>query len=829
MTLRRLLRRALRAGWCASVLLCGAVAVHAAAALDREQAVLAARAGQVDEAIVALRRLDVAGDPRARHDLVVVLGWAGRTTEAVEVFERIVPAGSAPDYVQRAAAAAYRSERRFAEAEALARTAVRMQPGDGEWLRLLAGVLSESSRAAEAMALLEPALRQQPGDAQNWLALGNAALAAATAAKDAAAAPSTSSAAAPGAGLPELFIALRAYTQASRLQPANADAADGAAAVLSRLGAPFGAAMQLPTVPLALRVDQAGRQVRWATQLDPKTQARRFEYTDAALAEIDRLLAEARATPGADPALALQLRRDRVVALRQRERWSDSVAAAEALRADAGTQPAYVRQAEADALLALRRPDEALAAYTEVLTVDPGNREATVGRFFAEVEIEDFAAAFATVDALAAREPEALRLPLDPAPRPNREWLDAHILAANARSYADMQADAWRRIEPLADGAPALGYLRASQAGIAAARGWPRLADEQIHIAASLAPDDRGIQIGLADSAMRRQRWPEARERIAVLERDSPDDRAVQRAARDLAAHDLSELQTGVVLRRESGDAQAAPGSGIDAYLRVYSPPIDEHWRAVAVAERLTASPPEGDAVRNRFGIGAQYRGPDTQLEAIAWSNHGTLQKGGFSLIGSWTPDDHLWLGAEAQAFAADTPLRALLYGTTADSIGASASYRWDESRVVSAALRALDFSDGNRRYSLLLGGTQRVLAEPKLKVDLRPAFYTSSNSLAGAPYFNPSRDRSFSLAVQADHLTWRRYDRSFSQSLVLTLGNYWQQGYASGAVGAVRYEQVWRNDPLTELRYGVEFARSRYDGVNERNGIFFINLNHRF
>ena len=798
-----------------------ALAADASPPLGREQAVQAARDGRLDAALEALHRLAAAGDVPARHDLVVVLGWAGRYGEAIEAFERIAPAASAPDFVLRAAAAAYRSERRFDEAERLARAALLAQPLDSESTRLLAGVLADSGRSTEAMALMERQVAVASGDAENWLALGNAALVSA----DAASAPVGAAA---QAALPALFMALRAYTQASRLQPASADAAQGAAAVMLRLGAPYGAALQLPAAPLTLRVDQAGRQVRWATQIDPETPVRRFERADAALAEIDRLLAEAQASPGSDAALTTSLRRDRVVALRQRERWADTVDAASALRAERGALPAFVRQAEADALLALRRPEQARAAYNDVLAADPANREAAVGRFFAEVELEDFAAAFATVDALAAREPESLTLPLDPMPRPNPEWLDARILAANARSYADMQASAWQRITPLADGAPALGYLRSSQSAIAAGRGWPRRADEEIHIAASLAPDDRGIQIGLADSAMRRQRWPEARERVAALVADFPDDRAVQRAGRDLATHDLAELQSGVVLRHESGDAQASPGSGVDAYLRVYSAPIGERWRAVAVAERLTASPPEGEAVRNRFGAGAQYRGPDTQLEATAWSNTGTLQKGGVSVSGSWAPDDQVWLGAEAQAFAADTPLRALLYGITANAVGISGSYRWHESRSVAVAFRTLDFSDGNRRRSLLLGGTERVVAEPRLKVDLRPALYTSTNSLAGAPYFNPSRDRSLSLGVEADHLTWRRYERSFNQRLVVTVGNYWQQGYGSGAVGGLRYEHVWRNDPLTELRYGVELARSRYDGVAERNGIVFATLNHR-
>jgi biofilm PGA synthesis protein PgaA len=798
-----------RAGFLAAVLaaLCGVAAAGGGpVSLGREQAVLAARDGRLSEAIEALQQLASAGDVPARHDLVVVLGWAGRSRDAIDLYERIAAAGGAPDYVQRSAAAAYRNEKRFAEAETLARGGLRARPLDAQWARLLSGVLTDSGRGAEAVALMERKFDGNPDDAENWIALGNAA-----------------------ASVPDPFTALRAYAQASRLQPSNREAAAAASRVMSGLGAPFGAAQLAPLAPLALRVDQAGRRVRWAAQLEPPSTARRFEATDDALAEIDRLTLEWRATPGADPALSVHLRFDQTVALRQRERWLDALSAAAALRADGVNLPGYVRLAEADALLALRRPEDALIAYNEVLQADGTNRDAMLGRFYAEIETEDFDAAFSAADALIARETDSRQRPFDPKPLPNRDWLDARILAANARNYADMQAEAWRRMKPLADGAPALAYLRSALASVAAARGWARLADEEIHIASSLEADNRGIESGLAESAMRRQRWPEARERIAALMADFPEDGAVQRAAHDLAAHDLAELEAGMALRHESGNAQAAPGSGIDAYLRLRSQPIAELWRATAAAERMTARPPEGDAVRIRYGLGAQYRGPDVQFDASAWTNLGTLQKAGLSAAGAWTPDDHLWFGAEAQSFAAETPLRALLYGITASSIGASGSYSWDESRSVSAALRMLDFSDGNQRRTIALGGFQRLVAEPHLKLDLRPSLYASSNSLPGAPYFNPSRDALVLIGLEADHVAWRRYERSFSQRLVVNAGSYWQQGYASGAVGGLRYEHVWHNNPLTEWRYGIELDRSRYDGVPERTAILFANLDHHF
>jgi biofilm PGA synthesis protein PgaA len=775
---------------------------------EREQAVIAAREGRYDEAIAALRKLASAGDMSAALDLVVVLGWAGRHGEAIAAFEALPATAAAPAWLQRAAAASYRAERRFVPAEALARALLKADPEDAEAARLLSGVLVDAGRASEAVALMRAEVERRPKDAEHWIALGNAA-----------------------AALPDPFQALRAFGQAQRLAPQHRGAAQASAGILQGLGAPYGAALQLQEAPLALRVDQAGRQVRWATQIDPPSPARRFEFIDAALAGVESLLAEVAATPGADPALQLRLRLDRLVALRHRERWADTVAAAGGLRADGHALPAFARQAEADALLALRRPAEALVAYNEVLAADPDNRSARVGRFFSEVEVEDFAAAFATIDAMAAAERPFRRTGIDTQDQPNSDWLDATILAGNARSYADMQAEAWARLKPLADGAPALSYLRSSLAAVAAGRGWPRLADEEIHIAASLSPNDRGIQVALADSAMRRQRWPEAGERIGALKAAFPEDAAVQRAARDLDVHGMSELEFGVVLRDESDDAPGAPGTGIDVHLRVFSPPFGEQrqWRAAGAFERATAEPVEGQAIRIRSGAGLQYRGPDVQATALAWANTGTLNRGGASLNAAWQPDDHWWLGADAELFAQDTPLRALLYGIHADAVGVSASYNWHESRGVSAGFRYSDFSDGNRRQALTLGWLERMVTTPRFRLDLRPSFYTSSNSLDGAPYFNPSRDRATSVAFHADHLVWREYERSFGQQLQVAAGNYWQSGYGSKATGSLLYQHTWRWQPLTEWRYGAQFARNAYDGVGENTLLLFLNLNHRF
>ena len=546
-------------------------APSAVPAQTREQAVQAARRGEFDAAISALRTLLAASpsDTATAFDLAVVLEWAGRAREATDVFERTGVA-EPPEYVLGAMVRAYRTERRWTEAGALAAQGARRFPTSREWP--LAG----------------------------WMVRGDEALASGDA-----------------------FVALGAYLHAAQLAPDDAGIAGEVSGILVRMGAPFGAGLQARTRDLGIEAAQAAALVTAAEVGDP---ARRFEKTDEAIARIDALLADAAAAAPPDAGLLLRLRRDRVIALRDRGRWTATVEAVAALRKDGSAIPPYVRHAEADALLALRRPEEAATAYDEVLAADPFLRSARVGLFFALLEQEDMDRALALVDTMAA----------EGGPRrgtsANWEWLDAQLLAAIARYYAGQTREAWRRLQPLVNGAPALAFLRAAKAQIAAAQGWPRLADEESHIAATLAPPDRSTEVALAEAALSRKRFDEAENRSAALVTLYPEDQAVERLRREVRAHDAVELRVESDTRSEHGSATDSPGSGYDVRTSLFSTPFLERWRLKAGYDYSEAKPRRGcgPTLALRRGRGGAWS--DATLEATAWMNTGTLDRAGGEL-----------------------------------------------------------------------------------------------------------------------------------------------------------------------------------------------------
>ena len=754
-----------------------------------------------------MQRLDAtASDTRTTHDLIVILTWAGRQQEALDVYEQRGIAANAPDYVQAAVARAYRSRSAYGQAERIARSALEKTAGDPAWTAFLALVMTDQGRAAEADTLLQSLTEKNPGNVDAWLARGYAAKT-----------------------LGQPFAAMRAYAEVRRLQPENAEATRELQRILLELRAPYAAGSLAASPGPEIRGRQAASMVRWGADVPVDTGQTRFATTDAAILRLENLITETRGRTPDDLSLLRMLERDRAVALRSRERWGDTLAAVEALRLAGDTIPPYVRMVEADALLALRQPERALRAYQDVLDADKNNREARIGLFYAEIETEDFAAAFTNVDAQASAEGPQRNTPGRSRPDPNDDWLGAQILAANARHYADMHAEAWDRIQPLAQHAPGLGYLRAAVGSIAAARGWPRLANEEVRIAGSLAPEDRGIEVALADADLRRTDIDSAKARAASLISRFPDDTSVQRLKRDIAIAEMREFRLDVSSRREQGSALSAPGGGSQVAARLYSSPYAGRLRAVAAAERSTAYPVEGRVLRERLGAGAEYAGPDVTVEAIAWQNSGTLSKDGASLIGSWKPDDHWAIYAGAEAYSADTPLRAQFYGITGNAVDLGGEYRWHESRSISASARSIEFSDGNRRQSQRLVFVQRLIDQPHFDLDLRPEYYASRNSKLGVPYFNPVSDQALTLALEAEHVMSRRYDRSWVQRVVFAAGSYRQEGFGAGTIGSLSYEQRYRFDPTFEIRYGLEMNRRIYDGTAERALTGFFSVNKRF
>jgi biofilm PGA synthesis protein PgaA len=168
---------------------------------------------------------------------------------------------------------------------------------------------------------------------------------------------------------------------------------------------------------------------------------------------------------------------------------------------------------------------------------------------------------------------------------------------------------------------------------------------------------------------------------------------------------------------------------------------------------------------------------------------------------------------------SADTPLRALNQGVTADSYGVHALWRQDETRSVRFGGGVMPFSDGNLRTEEDADYTERLLTKPLWHIDGLLSGGADQNSKdENRPYYNPRSDFVGLVGAQFVQQLYQRYEMMWQHSLRVMPGFYWQQSYGTDATVRARYEhRIWL-DRTFETGLGVNFQRQSYDGAPEND-----------
>jgi biofilm PGA synthesis protein PgaA len=783
---------------------------------ERAEAVQWARDGDYDRAITRLRELRVMypDDAPIAADLAVILQWAGHDREALEVFDALGPE-AAPDYALIAAARAARATGDLGRAERYLLRGAERFPDDAPWDLLRALVYVDGGRFAEARRLLVELYGQDPVDVDGLLARAYLA-----------------------AQARELPDALRFYTEVVRLRPENREALAGRIMALEALGGPF-RAEELAQAPPDLinraeRARVAGSQsamrLAWG-RLPVADPRRRFDETDRAIAVLEGQIARITAETPLDVGALQRARLDLLVAYRDRSRMTDAVSVYEALQKEGITVPAYSRLSAAAAYLYLEQPQIARDLYQSVVDEQPRytelRLEAHLGLFYSLIEMERYRDAFTVIDALDKEQALYVGYLDSRETVPNESKLTTSVTAALARFYGGQLAEAWDRLSPMASRAPAASWLQSDTATVARARGWPRRSLEMVTPWLSVSPEDPELRLNYASSLFALRRYPEAGKEIASLYDLYPESKAVQNLQQEWDVHRMWEWITRV--EPSYGAEPNAENLGLVAWSRIWTPPLADYWRLTAQYRYASQDFEEGRETYHRTSAGIEYRGPSLRAFGEVTYNESTEDRAGGRLEIGWTPTDELSLSATGEIFSQETPLRALVNGVTANAVELGARYAFHESTSLGLTWRLMDFDDGNTRNEFFPRVSQRVIDWPLFTVTAIAELYASTNSKTDVAYFSPERIFTPTISLLAEHVTWRRYRRSFVQALTLTVGGTWQTGFDGAPIGAVAYEHRWVFGPQWELTYGVLFASRVFDGDREQEIDGFVQLNMRF
>lgn len=586
----------------------------------------------------------------------------------------------------------------------------------------------------------------------------------------------------------------------------------------------------------SLQADVAAQLTR-AASAESRGEASRYALADRALALYDRLIPQWEALgPQAQPSVN-RAQADRLQALAARRRTQDVVQGYAAMQLKGTPIPAYVLSDVAAAYLSLRQPDKAAKLFQQSLDASANGATAAsrladqTGLFYALTE-SDAPSAGQARHALAQT---TRSLPIwtydkgDPIRHPNQAKLSASLTQTLNTLYAGDTRLAQTQLDQMVQEAPNNASLRTARSQVYRARNLPHQAEQDLKIAESQSPRAIEVEANQAETALALQEWRQARLLLDDLTARAPEDQTVQRLAREWDVHDRAEWRTTAGFGTSTDSpAQGSRDWNIDTVL--YSPPLDEHWRAFTGLGHSEGRFDEGQGRYDWMRAGLEWRSRDLTAQAeISGNRYGDRRRTGAALSAFVDLDDHWQIGAGAALLSRQTPLRALMQNITANRLNASIRWREDEQREWSLALAPSFFSDGNTRLEASLSGRERLLTRPRVQIDALLDLSASRNTADNTPYFNPRSDLSILPALQITHTLYQRYDTQWEQQFLLGAGAYLQQHHGTGGVFTLGYGQRYRYNDAMEIGFMVSGVSRPYDGQRERDLNLVVNVTYRF
>ena len=778
-------------------------------ALHRERvaAVAAAKAGNLAAGIARLERLhqDHPDAPYVTADLIVLLRVAGRNPQIAALTQHLDPA-TVPDYALPAWAGALRDERQFARARAvLVGRAARLGPS----VQVLYAMITLEAGAPKAAAQLLPDrttrglgaedladmayVLRRAGDPAGSLSLSEQAL--------------MRGGATPQALREEVFALSDLGAAGLAWEKARQHAALFSPAFRDRLRADA----------TAVRIRDARRERRRLDDLH------RYGIRNRPLVVVLGRIDADRVAFAHDPAQELRTRYERIAVLRDLGRMREAIADFESLpqhpatasAARLRTIPPYVRQAAADAYAAARRPGHAVALYEGLIQENPkADLAVFLSLYYAYLDCEEYGPA----ERLLAHVRKITPTWIGPHGKEvNPERPDVERIWGMDPAYRNREPIAYQRMRALTDRAPASGNFLNQQATLERRRGWPQQAQQTTQLAQTYDPGNKDTQLNLADNARDLGRYAIWGAAITSLSQDFPDDTSIQKSMAQWGDRSEPSITSDYLIGNANGGSSLVASREEELHTRLNSPWSGSGWRAFADQNYIWAQYPGAIASYNRAGVGVQWAGERRQASLMASQDQLTGHHPGIDADWSQWLNDQWEYSVSGSTYSLDMPVLAKTAGDSGKSVSARLDWRQSESRSAYATATVVAISDGNRQVDTAVGMTQRIYGSAHAITTAGFDLATENNSRQDSVYFDPTFFDSAELRLEHRWITWRRYERSFTQDFRVLAGSTWEAGYGAAPTYDFRYEHEWQLSRTWSLHYGAGLNSTVYEGGRQR------------
>lgn len=408
----------------------------------------------------------------------------------------------------------------------------------------------------------------------------------------------------------------------------------------------------------------------------------------------------------------------------------------------------------------------------------------------------------------------------------NPNYGDAALMQALHKGFVNDLAGAEQGLRELLKLAPQNNEYRQNLADVLRWRGFVDESDKQLDIIHSTDPDFKASRISRVYNRLAHRQFEQARVSLDDIKQGGTNNRS-KRLIEDYAIAVDPSLEISLSGGNSSGSNFSSQDRNYG--MRINSRLYDDHWRAFATVQNYRSSFFQQNEATATQGIGVSYLNHwfSAELELYDAGHFDGVEIGGRF---NWYLNDHVSFDLSHYTFNKNTPVRAVYSGVDSDLSTISVNYYHDERQQYSASLSQSSFSDGNKRDTASLSGSQVLYYDYNQRLTLSESLYSEQNSLdSNRMYFNPDSAFGASLGLTYEEMLYRNARASLWHGLRLEYGLYNQKGFDGGDIGGISYFHQWQFSRRSSLNYSIGYNRRLYDGLTETGPVFSLSYGVTF
>lgn len=483
----------------------------------------------------------------------------------------------------------------------------------------------------------------------------------------------------------------------------------------------------------------------------------------------------------------------------------------------------------AESYLAEQEPDKALEVIeggfsNNQIAVD--NKDALQSAYYAALEVGEITMAEEYLQRLIDQNPAWLYSADNRIRKPNPDYQTVALMQAMHKAYINDLEGAEDALQKLLSVAPNNNEYRYNLANVLRWRGFVDRSNEQLDLIKATDPDYLPLEISRAYNFITHRQFLEANQLIDQL----PEKEINNSVKKLIEDYDVATDAT-FYASTSGGNSSGSQFSSNDRNfeLAAYSQLFNDHWRLLAKSQNNQSSFFGEKENILTIGVGAQYLSKNF-ISEFELFKVGELNSAELASSIEYFHDDHFSLNAGYQSFNKQTPVRAFYSGVSADLKSLGVTYRHSEKQSYSVNWQQSNFSDGNKRQTFSISGSQELHQSFNQRFTLTQYLYFEENSEDSERlYFNPESALGFSLAANYQQQLYKYSDLSLWHGISLELGIYEQTNFGNGEIWTARYLHQWQLSKRSFLNYSIGYKQRIYDGQTESGPDFNLSYGVTF